>query len=210
MRTSVSDVFMSFSTRFEGRVPWMYVDIKGLITVGIGNLIDPVDAALGLPFIDKATGSPASRDEIATEWDMLKRQSAELGRQGHRACEEITNLRLTDEAIDSLVLTKAASNETIVRSFFPDFVLYPADAQLGLHSMAWALGPAFSPRWPRFTTALQAGDFGGAAAECRMSEAGNPGVIPRNDANQTLYLNAAAVIAAGADPDVLYYPGGVE
>ena len=42
---------------------------------------------------------------------------------------------------------------------------------------------------------------------CRISEVGNPGVAPRNVANQTLFTNAAASAAAGSDPAILYYPG---
>ena len=51
MHPSVKSVFPSFSTKLEGRVPWMYCDVLGLVTIGIGNLIDPEEAALHLPFV---------------------------------------------------------------------------------------------------------------------------------------------------------------
>jgi len=187
----------------------MYADVKGLITVGIGNLIDPRSAAVGLPFVHKATGAPASSEAIGAEWDALKANCAELGRKGHRACEAITHLRLTEAAIDELVLAKVRANETVLRSSFPDFDSYPADAQLGLHSMAWALGPAFASGWPNFSAAVRAVDFEAAAANCRMNETGNAGLAPRNDANQIMFRNAAAVVADRSDPDVLHYPSAI-
>jgi GH24 family phage-related lysozyme (muramidase) len=203
MRDSAAEAFLPFTTRYEGRVRWMYVDVKGLVTVGVGNLIDPKPAALGLPFVSRHTGEAVRPDRIGEEWDRLKADAADLGRRGHRACEAITDLRLPDDAIDELVWARVTTNEAVLTRSFADFALYPADAQLGLHSMAWALGAAFAPRWPRFSAAVRALDFATAADECRMREVGNPGVVPRNDANQQLFRNAAAVLADGTDPDVL-------
>ena len=42
MRPSVFAAFPGFITRFEGRLPFMYLDTKGLVTTGVGNLIDPL------------------------------------------------------------------------------------------------------------------------------------------------------------------------
>ncbi len=206
MRSSVSSVFMQFSTDLEGRVPWMYVDVKGLVTVGIGNLIDPRPAALALPFHHDVTGEPATQEEVAAAWDDLKANAAELGARGHKACERRNDLRLSPEAIDSLVLAKAAQNHEVLRGHFPAIDDVPADAQLGLHSMAWALGAAFAPRWPNFTAAVRAGDFRTAADQCHMSEDGNPGVVPRNVANALLFRNAATVVDGGGDPEALHWP----
>jgi hypothetical protein len=53
-------------------------------------------------------------------------------------------------------------------------------------------------------------DFDAAAENCQMSEAGNPGVAPRNKANKWLFQNAAAVLAGEIDGfyqrPILYYP----
>ena len=49
-----------------------------------------------------------------------------------------------------------------------------------------------------------------AAAECKMNEVGNPGLIPRNQANLTLFSNAGTVLAGEAQGIFqrtnLYYP----
>src|SRR5713226_1332348 len=78
MFTSVQTAFRAFSEQFEGCVPHMYLDIKGLVTVGVGNLVDPVGLAQALPFRFKnkpgiaSPGAPATADQIAAEWQKLK------------------------------------------------------------------------------------------------------------------------------------------
>jgi GH24 family phage-related lysozyme (muramidase) len=58
MFSSVQSAFRSFTEQFEGCVSFMYLDVKGLVTVGIGNLVDPVGVAQALPF---RFGSGANR-----------------------------------------------------------------------------------------------------------------------------------------------------
>jgi GH24 family phage-related lysozyme (muramidase) len=210
MHPSVRSAFQNFTQQFEGAIPFMYLDVKGLVTTGIGNLIDPIGAALDLPWRNKKTKAAASRAEIETEWKMVKgRTDLEhtLARKGG-TWDKITTLELSDESIATLVDGKLSSNEATLKKYFPDFDKWPADAQLGVLSMAWALGPAFPATWPKFKAAALAQDWNKAAANSHISEAGNPGVAPRNRADKVLFENAAVV---QGDPDdytssVLYYP----
>src|SRR5271155_1846273 len=213
----IQSSFPTFSAKFEGRVPFMYVDVRQLVTVGVGNLIDPLAVAQTLPFRFKnrpgitAPGSPATADQIAAEWQTVK-SNLTLATKGYTACEPITQLELSDDAIDSLILTRLTQNESFLKrqQWFQNFDAWPADAQLGLLSMAWAMGPAGPGGFPSFRAACQNLDFNTAAAECKMSEAGNPGLIPRNQANFTLFSNAAIVHQSGAQGSLqasnLYYP----
>ncbi len=89
---------------------------------------------------------------------------------------------------------------------FSAFDNWPADAQMALLSMAWAMGPAGPGNFPRFSAACENLDFNGAARECEMDATGNPGLVPRNLANKTLLSNAAVVRDQGLDASVLYYP----
>jgi GH24 family phage-related lysozyme (muramidase) len=207
MYDSVRSNFISFTTGFEGSVPYMYLDVKGLVTTGIGNLIDPIGLALPLPFVHKSDGSPASQSEITAEWNKVKAMTS-LAQQGANTAAGVTSLMLTPDSITSLVLSKLDSNVATltVTPAFSSFETWPADAQLGLLSMAWALGPSFAAGWPVFTAAVGSGDWSTAASNCQMSTAGNPGVAPRNAADVQLFTNAAAVKAAGSDPSVLWYP----
>ena len=217
MFQSVQSGFRAFNTPFEGSIPFMYLDIKGLVTVAVGNLIDPVELAQALPFRFRnkpgiaTPGAPATADHIATEWQNLK-NNASLAQEGYTACERITQLELSDDSIDALILDRLTQNESFLKrqQWFQNFDAWPADAQLGLLSMAWAMGPAGPGEFPNFREACQIGNFNGAAAECRMNEAGNPGLIPRNRANFALFSNAAVVLAGNAQGlfqlTSLYYP----
>jgi GH24 family phage-related lysozyme (muramidase) len=202
---SVRDAFPAFATRFEGRVPWMYLDINGLVTVGVGNLIDPESLALGLPFAHKQDGTPATVEEIRTERRRVKTDSS-LATRGHRAAEAVTEFALSEAAIDDLVRTKLEANTAVLMGTFPEWNDWPADARLGVLSMAWGLGAGFPARFPRFTSAARAHDWKTAAVECHIDATGNPGVVPRNEANRQLFVNASAVEAKGLDRETLYYP----
>ena len=217
MFASVQSAFRVFSEKFEGSIPFMYLDVKGLVTVGVGNLIDPVELAQAQPFRFKdkpgiaAPGSPATADQIAAEWKKLK-DDPSLGKKGAGACKAITDLELSDDSIGALISKRLTDNEGFLKrqQWFQAFDTWPADAQLGLLSMAWAMGPGGPGEFPHFRAACQSLDFNTAAAESKMSEAGNPGLIPRNRANFTLFSNAAIVLAGEAQGSfqrsVLYYP----
>ena len=209
---SVRSYLPLFSQTFEGRVSHMYLDIKGLVTVGVGNLIDPVELALALPFRFKnLPGTPADRAQIAAEWQALKSDRG-LAEKGARACAPLTGLELSDDAIDALIAQRAAEDEESLKRQpqFANFEAWPADAQLALLSMVWALGPGGVAGFRKLSAACQALDFHTAAAECEISEDGNAGVVPRNAANRALFQNAAHVraVEASGGPlhSTLFYP----
>jgi len=217
MFPAVQSGFPEFSQKFEGRVAYMYVDVKQLVTVGVGNLIDPVAVAQTLPFRFKnkpgisAPGSPATPDQIAAEWQTIKNDLS-LATRGFKACEPLTQLELSDDAMDALIIDRLTKNESFLKrqQWFQNFETWPADAQLGLLSMSWAMGPGGPGAFPQFRAACQNLDFNTAATECKMNEAGNPGLVPRNQANVTLFSNAAVVLAGesqgGFERATLYYP----
>jgi GH24 family phage-related lysozyme (muramidase) len=208
MQQAVHDNFIAFTTKFEGRVQWMYLDIKGLVSIGIGNLIDPIDLAMDLPFVHKDdTAASASADEIETEWQTVKDRQ-DLAPSGHLAFKDLTSLQLTDDSIDELVLSKLDQFQSTLENTteFADLESWPADAQLGLLSMAWALGPAFGPGWPHFRAACADDDWAAAAANCHMEDSANPGLRPRNQADVVLFTNAQAVADQGLDFSVLQWP----
>jgi len=212
MHPSVHSNFVSFTIKFEGRVEYMYLDIKQLVSTGIGNLIDPISEALPLPFVYKDNpGMRASQSEITGEWNRVKAGGAALAQQGHLAARNITNLKLTEEDIDHLVESKLRQTESTLKSVTPEFASFegwPADAQLGVLSMAWAAGAAFAkpPKWPNFRQAVANGDWDAAAEHCHMEDSANPGLRPRNWANKVLFTNAARVLEQGLPIDQLHYP----
>lgn len=188
MKQAVRDAFVPFTSALEGVIPFMYLDVLGLVTTAIGNLIDPVETALDVPFTVKGTDLPASREAIRREWERVKAHPT-AARQGHRVLALETSLRLTPAGIDFVVARRLALNVAILRQRFPEWDTWPADAQLATLSMAWACGPHFN--FPALATALRSRDWKAAADHCRMRTEGNPGLVPRNYANKALYLAAA-------------------
>jgi hypothetical protein len=204
---SVRDFFPEFSAPLEGRLPYLYQDVKGLVTTGVGNLVDSPEEAAALPFVHKDTGTPATRAEIVAEWHRIK-DAPDLAKKGHLAAKAIHTLELPDAAIDELVRKRFDVNEARLSAFFPGWADWPADARLGAHSIAWT-GSFFPTRWPGFNTAANAGRWEDAAAQSHLREDGNPGLAPRNRANLRLFRNAAAVVGRGLDRSLIYYPAAL-
>ena len=196
MRPSVRDAFVSFTAPMEGVCTWMYCDVLGLVTTAIGNLIDPIQIALPIPF-RHADGTFATRNEVAAEWSRIKARQ-DLKMHGGGAYRAIATLHLDSAGVDLVVSRKLSQMDAYLAIRFPDYEDWPADAQLATLSMSWACGPAF--HFAALEADLRAGDFASAATHCTINESGNPGVIPRNVANRVLYANAARVVGEHLDP----------
>lgn len=208
MRQTVRDNYAAFTSRFEGAVPWMYLDVKGLVTTGIGNLIDSPGAAQALPWRHGVNGALASPAEVAAGWQAVKaRQDQKLIGGGQKFWGTLTDLRLDADGIRQLVDAKLQSNEAILRNRFPGYESWPADAQLGLLSMAWAMGANF--KFPKFEAAVNGlvPDFRAAASLSHMNAAGNPGLVPRNTANESLFLSAADTLSSNLSLDRINWSG---
>lgn len=219
MRESVKAAFRDLTVAWEGGyILWMFPDVKKLISGGFGLLLDPVALAMTVPWRSQ-DGTLASREQVIAEWSRLKNfVEKNPGSEfwSWKRFEKQTTLRLTPEDMDAAVLSKVAMNETVLRRGFPDYDSWPADAQLGIHSMAWACGPgiwsqsAGRNHWPKLTAACRARDWRTAAVECFMNEEKrNPGIIPRNKGNRVMFMNAAYVEERGHDPDVLIWPSAM-
>ena len=168
MRDSVNSIWIPFNYLLEGRLPFMYLDTRNFVTTGMGNLIEPRSTAEALLWYDQNTGDTASIDEIDDAWDLVKSRT-DLSPLGGGAFTNVTSLRLTDSAIDDLIFSKLLEMEKYLerRPHFRDFQNWPADAQLGLLSMSWGMGPAFN--FPRFQAYASDRRWAEAATECRFN-----------------------------------------
>ena len=212
MWPSVQSAFLPFSQGLEGDLPYMYLDILGYVTTGVGNKVDPVGDAEGLPWVN-ADGSAASSAEVVAAWNAVdaersdpkgQMQTSGLATHYGQAFAGLTSVHLTPAGIAQLFQRVVATDEAMLRTYFPAWDSLPADAQMAILSMAWALGPGFPPQFPTFTAAVNRRDFTAAAANASFRGAG---VATRIAANKRMLANAATVEAAGSDPSVLYYPG---
>ncbi len=211
MKTAVRDYFITFNRPFEGIVNHMYQDVKGLVTVGLGNLIEPIQLGWDYPWKRK-DGTLASQSEYIAEWNIINGTES-LAKDGWTAATRLCKLHLTDEDVAKLVYQRMDSNEAELKRRVKNYDSLCADAQLFLHSWAWAVGPAAS--YPRMLKLINANEFAKATQECDI----NPKVgtiILRNAANQQLLMNAQRIHVRSSfigdnpaylDPEKLMYPG---
>ncbi|MGW1987784.1 peptidoglycan-binding domain-containing protein [Streptomyces collinus] len=219
MYPSVNAAFLPFSEPLEGRLNFMYLDVKRLVSTGVGNLLDaddpdvfgsnpvPLADIFTVDWFDKDTLAKADASEISHEYTKVKFSGTELSTVAQK--KAITRLRISDEDINNLCARKLATFEVKLkaRAPFADLDNWPADAQLGLFSMTWAMGPGF--KFPLFLSAATIGDWLTMASQCKMKEKGNPGVIPRNVRNGLLFTLAGWMAAPppGDFTQLVYDPG---
>ncbi len=212
MRPSVENGgFYNAIQSFEGgNVPFMYQDNLGLVTAGTGNLLEdqkthqPTEECLSLAWRHKGNGALATREEIRAAWNEVK-SHPELNQKGGMIYENITDLRLDKEAMNKLFLNRLRSNDVYLTKRYPAFQSWPADGQIGAHSIAWAQG-AFGKAFeiPAFKDALTRvlPDFAQAAVASHCQGC----TVKRNQAIATLFSNADMVLKGHKDPEVVYYP----
>lgn len=198
--------YHAFSAPMEGRVPTMYCDCLGLITTGVGNLINTPSEAEALPW-KLHDGSRADLADVRADWNKLHDGAQHYAKLKWTVYANTMRCHLEDAAIDALVRRTLAANEVTLRKRFDQWDSFPADAQLAIMSMAWAVGAGFYAKFPMLSRCIDAQDWDGCIANCKIREEGNPGVVPRNAANRFCFHNAALVKKLGVDTDTLYWPG---
>lgn len=210
MQSSALSLFFPLSKQFEGYVPNMYLDVKGLVTTGMGNLIDSVGIAQQLPWKHGEGGELASASEISDAWNGVKaaQDHKEIG-GGNQFWKDLNDLRLDDDGVQQLISSKVDNNNSILQSRFPAIDMWPAPAQLAVMLMAWAMGPNF--HYPEFANAINSvvPDFQGAADQAYMPDnpeksmdyppTSNPGLRPRNIAVKILLQMAERIQQNGDD-----------
>ena len=191
MHSSVFVAFPHFSIPLEGCANAMYVDRLGLITTGIGCKIDSIPEACALPWEDTSTGWQATRGQIEQAWCDLKLRRSEFANRVWQAAANINTLRLDKAAIFALLEKRLLADEVILRTYFPSWDKLPSDVQLCCLSMAWAMGAGFPLKFPKFTAAINAGDWASAKAECTIGSGPSDGaLIRRNIENRGCLDNA--------------------
>jgi GH24 family phage-related lysozyme (muramidase) len=183
---SVTPNMIANEKRFEGNIPYMYLDTAGNVTVGVGKLLSNVNAATTLPFLKKSDATAASTANITTEFGTV--QGLEVG---HVASyyDQFTTLRLKQPDIDSLLTTDLNGFEQQLATNFSEYDNFPASAQEGLVDMVFNLGiGSLINSFPTFTAAVRAKDWNKAAAECHRQDISDE----RNDFVKELFQKAAA------------------
>ena len=215
-RNSVTDAFVKTQSQWEGVADVMYTDVLGLVTTAIGYLIDSnsnqspmadmsgYGPALVIPWVHKSDGQPATQDEIIQDWQTVKNAHTTSGSYDLPNDKKITQLKIPQTVIQDLTASRMVSNEKELLKSLPGFAQFPADAQMAIHGMAWAMGGGFIPvdGFKTFADAANRGDWAAAKAASNFK-----GAAPQRKAGQDKMFDNAAVVAANKlDPDKLWYP----
>ncbi|HEV2195208.1 MAG TPA: hypothetical protein VGR55_06480 [Candidatus Acidoferrum sp.] len=179
---------------FEGTVPWMYLDTKGFVTVGVGELLANAAKAETLAFVDP-DGEASTQDAILDEFN---RVAALIPAKVAAFYRSPTSPVLPHGAIDALLMNHLNLFDGQLAARFPDYAGFPDPAKLGLLDMIYNLGQVgLFQHFPHFMAAVNKQDWLGAAANCHRVGPSQA----RNDWTQQQFLAAAAGAAPASDSE---------
>jgi GH24 family phage-related lysozyme (muramidase) len=170
--------------QWEGKISYMYLDTRGLVTVGIGKMLADVAAAQALAFVRRADGMAATAAEIAADFAAVSAQAA-----GKLAAsyQKYTSLDLPDAVIGDLLKSVLAGFESGLEQSFAGYDGYPLAAKRALLDMAYNLGIDGLLKFRKLKAAVEAGDWPTAAAQCHRNGPSDQ----RNDWTRARFLEAA-------------------
>lgn len=177
---------------FEGTVPWMYLDTRGFVTVGVGELLANAAKAGTLAFVDP-DGEPSSQDAILGEFN---RVSALVPAKVAAFYRSPTSPVLPHGAIDTLLMNHLNFFDGQLAGRFPNYASFPDTAKLGLLDLIYNLGQVgLFQHFPHFMAAVDKQDWLGAASNCHRVGPSQA----RNDWTRQQFLAAAAPAAPASD-----------
>jgi GH24 family phage-related lysozyme (muramidase) len=178
---------------FEDTVPHFYLDPRGLVTIGVGNMVPDAAAALRLPLRVQSSGDLAG--ESAVRADFVRVAAMAPGKVP-AFYAEYESLVLSDADINALLMSRLVDFYTRLNTDFAGFATFPQSAQVGLLDMIYNAGDGtLMKRYPKFDAAVRAGDWISAAHECKR----DPTVKAfdaRNKWTVLQFVGASKVVAA--------------
>jgi GH24 family phage-related lysozyme (muramidase) len=169
----------------EGRIPHMYLDTAGRVTVAVGHMIPAASEAQKLSLEVRGSGQAATAAEIAADFNQVRAQAQGMPAEDYR---QFTALDMADGDIDQLLDQDIAGMETGVRQHLPAYNSYPEPAQDALLDMAFNLGMnGLVTNFPKLMAAAERKDWNTCAAECRRLGISDQ----RNQTTKNLFLQAA-------------------
>jgi GH24 family phage-related lysozyme (muramidase) len=124
------------TTAFETPVPWMYLDTRGLVTTGIGQMLPDVASAQALAFLH-SDGTPAPPDVIQADFERVRALAP--SEPCHFYLSPISPTLATD-TMTSMLAAVIAANDAILRGRLTDYDGFPDPAKLALLDMIYNLG----------------------------------------------------------------------
>lgn len=186
---------------FEGNVPWMYLDTKGNVTVGIGHLLGNAGEAKQLFFVRSGTGIRATAAEIDRAFNAVARArfGSNVDAQSFR---NLTQIELTTGEIDNIYKSDVAVFHTAVKGLFPDFLTYPEIAKRAIVDLPFTMGVSgFRGIFKDFQAAVRSRNWKVAAVESeRRFKNKKTGKISANMVRRNAIIHGWLEQAARLDP----------
>lgn len=190
--------YLSLSMRqievFEGRVPYLYLDPEKNITVGVGQMLPNLAAALELPFqINDQTGThPASEQQIIDSWNRLEGMAAGKIASAYYWPGAVF---LTGDEIDQLLLKVIYALDAGMPSVYATYPNWPTPAKLAILDCAYNLGIVkLAHEYTHLNSSLRSipPDFIAASKECGRNIS-NPAFERRNVWTENQFILAAQI-----------------
>ena len=172
----------AFTSQFEGKIPYLYLDPDGNVTGGCGHLFRTPQEVADI--------SGCSLQDATEAFDAVK--VAEAGHEAHWY-ETLTDMRLTDDQITALLASDQQRSIGLCSRTIQTWDSLPQPAQIALADIAFNTGSLTG--WPSLCMAVAAGNWAEAAIQCHRKEIPAPGGVQseRNIATAQLFSNIAAV-----------------
>jgi GH24 family phage-related lysozyme (muramidase) len=172
---------------WEGEIAHMYLDQKGYVTIGAGNLLSSAGMAKKLLFVDKLNNNePATPEQIEDAYNKVA--SMEKGKSASFYKIKKPSIGISKDVIKSWAV-KRLDDEFIpfLNKLYKEFGSFPSSAQLALIDMVYCLGCSkLAHSFPNFNGKILKQDWNGAAEGCHISSAREE----RNDWHKELFLKA--------------------
>jgi GH24 family phage-related lysozyme (muramidase) len=174
---SLLDKLYAFTVPFEGVTDYMYLDVKGYVTVGVGFLLStPVEAA-------KMGMTPA--DHVGVDWAAVKALPSGKVASWYK---DHTVSRLSVKGMRAEFDRRIKEMAVTLRKVYK-FETWPEACQVALLDMSYNVGAGGMTKpgsWRNFKAACQIQDWAIAAQECARKD-----VQPqRNKATAALFSSA--------------------
>ena len=198
MRPAVAAEFPLYTERHEALTPFLYPDLKGIITFDAGIVCTRGMAHL-IPW-QHLDGTPVAPWEIDHAFDVLSSPEAlATVKQGGAHFAAMTDIRASRETLLAAFQSTLARFEKTLTCYLHAWEDAPAHAQLAALSHAWAFGPSFPLSWPSWTKCFNAGDWAGCADQDMPSA--HEWALQNPSFKARIQEEQAHLRAASTDPD---------
>jgi len=177
---------------WEALITYMYLDTRGFVTVGVGNMLPNAAAAQALAFVKRKDGAAATAAEIKTEYDKVA--ALDFGNYKATWYKDKTTLDLPE--VDCWRLLKKRVDDEFLPALKDEFTGWdelPVVVKRALLDMAFNLGMGDAKKgsglrgFKKLKTSVEAADWKKAATQCHRSGPSDD----RNNWTRDLFLKAA-------------------